>query len=78
VVESVRRTHQVVLCGEDWRTGGFGADLLSEIQDRCFDDLDGPVQRVAMRDVPMAYSRALEKVLVPTSDQVVEAVRRLN
>ena len=78
VVESVRRTHQVVLCGEDWRTGGFGADLLGEIQDRCFDDLDGPIQRVAMRDIPMAYSRQLEKVLIPTSEQVVEAVRRLN
>ncbi|HUY56543.1 MAG TPA: alpha-ketoacid dehydrogenase subunit beta [Candidatus Micrarchaeaceae archaeon] len=78
VVESVRRTHQLVLCGEDWRTGGFGADLLSETQDRCFDDLDGPIQRVAMRDIPMAYSRQLERALVPTSDQVVEAVRRLN
>ncbi|MGH7665794.1 MAG: alpha-ketoacid dehydrogenase subunit beta [Candidatus Dormibacteria bacterium] len=78
VVESVRRTHQLVLCGEDWRTGGFGANLLGEIQDRCFDDLDGPIQRVAMDDVPMAYSRQLERALVPTSEQVVAAVRRLN
>ncbi|MGH7608598.1 MAG: alpha-ketoacid dehydrogenase subunit beta [Candidatus Dormibacteria bacterium] len=78
VVESVRRTHQLVLCGEDWRTGGFGAALLSEIQDRCFDDLDGPIQRVAMRDAPMAYSRRLEQALVPGSEQVVAAVRQLN
>jgi pyruvate dehydrogenase E1 component beta subunit len=78
LVDSVRRTHQLVLCGEDWRTGGFGSDLLSEMQDRCFDDLDGPIQRVAMRDIPMAYSRLLEKALIPTSDQIVEAVRRLN
>lgn len=78
VVESVRRTHQLVLCGEDWRTGGFGAALLSELSDRCFDDLDGPIQRVASPDVPMAYSRQLERALIPTSDEVVEAVRRLN
>ena len=78
VVDSVRRTHQLVLCGEDWRTGGFGATLLSEFHDRCFDDLDGPIQRVAMRDIPMGYSRQIEKGLIPTSDQVVEAVRRLN
>jgi pyruvate dehydrogenase E1 component beta subunit len=48
------------------------------MQDRCFDELDGPIQRVAMRDIPMAYSRLLEKALIPTSDQIVEAVRRLN
>ncbi len=78
VVDSVRRTHQLVLCGEDWRTGGFGATLLSEIQDRCFDDLDAPIERVAMRDVPMPYSKHLEQALVPTSEQVVAAVRRLN
>jgi pyruvate dehydrogenase E1 component beta subunit len=78
VVDSVRRTPQLVLCGEDWRTGGFGADLLSEISDRCFDDLDGPIQRVASPDVPMPYSRPLERALIPTSDDVVEAVRRLS
>jgi hypothetical protein len=31
-----------------------------------------------MRDIPMGYSRQIEKGLIPTSDQVVEAVRRLN
>jgi pyruvate dehydrogenase E1 component beta subunit len=78
VVTSVRRTHRLVLCGEDWRTGGFGGSLLSEIQDRCFDDLDAPIQRVAMRDVPLPYSRELERTLVPTSDDIVEAVRRIS
>ncbi|MGH7640342.1 MAG: alpha-ketoacid dehydrogenase subunit beta [Candidatus Dormibacteria bacterium] len=78
VVASVRHTHQLVLCGEDWRSGGFGANLLAEIQDRCFDDLDAPIQRVAMKDVPLAYSRELEKALIPTSEHVVAAVRRLN
>jgi pyruvate dehydrogenase E1 component beta subunit len=78
VVNSVRRTHRLVLCGEDWRTGGFGGSLLSEIQDRCFDDLDAPIQRVAMRDVPLPYSRELERTLIPTSGDIVEAVRRLS
>ena len=78
VVNSVRRTHRLVLCGEDWRTGGFGASLLSEIQDRCFDDLDAPIQRVAMRDIPLPYSRELEHLLIPTSADIVAAVRRLS
>ncbi len=77
VVGSVRRTHRVVLCGEDWRTGGFGATLLAEIQDRCFDDLDGPVARVAMRDIPLPYARNLEHLLIPAAGDVVAAVRSL-
>ncbi len=78
VVNSVRRTHRLVLCGEDWRTGGFGASLLSEMQDRCFDDLDAPIQRVAMRDIPLPYSRELERLLIPSSEDIVTAVRRLS
>ncbi|MHB8331838.1 MAG: alpha-ketoacid dehydrogenase subunit beta [Candidatus Dormibacteria bacterium] len=78
VVNSVRRTHRLVLCGEDWRTGGFGASLLSEMQDRCFDDLDAPIQRVAMRDIPLPYSRQLEHLLIPRSEDIVTAVRRLS
>ncbi|MGC8473504.1 MAG: alpha-ketoacid dehydrogenase subunit beta [Candidatus Dormibacteria bacterium] len=78
VVGSVARTHRVVLCGEDWRTGGFGGSLLSEIQDRSFDDLDAPVARVAMRDIPLPYSRKLEQQLIPASQQIVEAVRRMS
>lgn len=78
VVGSVARTHRLVLCGEDWRTGGFGSSLLSEIQDRAFDDLDAPIARVAMRDIPLPYSRQLEHALVPASQQIVDAVRRMS
>jgi pyruvate dehydrogenase E1 component beta subunit len=77
VAASVARTHRVVVCGEDWRTGGFGASLVAEIQDRCFDVLDGPVARVAMADVPLPYARNLEKVLIPAAHSVTDAVRGL-
>lgn len=77
VVRSVARTHRAVVCGEDWRTGGFGASLVAEIQDRCFDLLDAPVARVAMADVPLPYARNLEKMLIPTAASVTEAVRGL-
>jgi pyruvate dehydrogenase E1 component beta subunit len=77
VAQSVARTHRAVVCGEDWRTGGFGASLAAEIQDRCFDLLDAPVARVAMADVPLPYARNLEKLLIPTAASIVEAVRGL-
>jgi pyruvate dehydrogenase E1 component beta subunit len=77
VAESAARTHRAVVCGEDWRTGGFGATLAAEIQDRCFDVLDAPVARVAMADVPLPYARNLERMLIPTAHSVTEAVRGL-
>jgi len=77
VAGSVARTHRAVVCGEDWRTGGFGATLVAEIQDRCFDTLDAPVARVAMADVPLPYARNLEKMLIPTAHSITEAVRGL-
>jgi pyruvate dehydrogenase E1 component beta subunit len=77
VAESVSRTHHAVVCGEDWRTGGFGASLAAEIQDRCFESLDAPVARVAMADVPLPYARNLEKMLIPTAHSITEAVRGL-
>jgi pyruvate dehydrogenase E1 component beta subunit len=78
VAESVARTHRAVVCGEDWRTGGFGATLAVEVQDRCFDVLDAPVARVAMADVPLPYARNLERMLIPTAHSVAEAVRGLH
>lgn len=77
VAASVAHTHRAVVCGEDWRTGGLGASLVAEIQDRCFDALDAPVARVAMADVPLPYARNLEKMLIPTAHSVTEAVRGL-
>jgi pyruvate dehydrogenase E1 component beta subunit len=77
VADSVSRTHRAVVCGEDWRTGGFGSTLAAEIQDRCFDVLDVPIARVAMADVPLPYARNLERMLIPTAHSVSEAVRGL-
>ncbi|HXA28829.1 MAG TPA: alpha-ketoacid dehydrogenase subunit beta [Candidatus Angelobacter sp.] len=77
VAASVARTHRAVACGEDWRTGGFGASLAAEIQERCFDVLDAPVARVAMADVPLPYARNLERMLIPSAHSVTQAVRSL-
>jgi len=75
VYESVRKTHRAVVAEEDWRTGGIGAEIAATIAEECFDQLDAPVRRVAMPDVPMPYAKNLELALVPTEEEVVAAVR---
>jgi len=75
IYESVRKTHHAVIAEEDWRSVGLGAEIAAAIAETCFDDLDAPVRRVAMPDVPMPYAKNLELALVPTEEEVVEAAR---
>lgn len=75
VYESVRKTHRLVVAEEDWRTIGLGAEIAASVSEECFDQLDAPVRRVAMPDVPMPYAKNLELALVPTEEEVVAAVK---
>ncbi|GAC1332477.1 MAG: pyruvate dehydrogenase complex E1 component subunit beta [Candidatus Dormibacteria bacterium] len=77
VYESVRRTHHLVVAEEDWLTVGLGAEIAALVSEHCFDDLDAPVRRVAMPDVPLPYAKNLELALVPSEEEVVAAVRSL-
>ncbi|MBI4200119.1 MAG: alpha-ketoacid dehydrogenase subunit beta [Chloroflexi bacterium] len=74
VLQSVQRTGRALVVEEAWKTGGFGAEIASQIQERAFDSLDAPVLRVAGADVPMPYSRELERAAIPGPAAVVQAV----
>ncbi|MCC6403145.1 MAG: alpha-ketoacid dehydrogenase subunit beta [Fimbriimonadaceae bacterium] len=74
---SVRKTHRAMVVYEDWRSGGFGAEIAARIGEDCFDDLDAPVGRVGGLNVPMPYSRILELECTPNEDDVLAAVRKL-
>ena len=74
IFESVRKTNRCVVVEEGWRYAGFGAEIADRVQRECFDDLDAPVLRVTAADVPMPYSRMLEKAYLPQPEKVVEAV----
>lgn len=74
-VESVKKTNKCVVVEETWRTGGFGAEIVGRIQEAAFDSLDGPVMRVASKDVPMPYSRKLELAAIPNEDDIIRAVK---
>jgi pyruvate dehydrogenase E1 component beta subunit len=74
IVDSVRKTNRAVIVEEGWPHGGVGANLASLIQERAFDWLDAPVQRVTGADVPMPYSKPLEQAAFPHEEHVVQAV----
>ena len=77
VLESVMKTNRAVVVEEGWKTGGFGAEIVSSIMTDAFDYLDAPVQRVAGEEIPMPYNRAMEQAAIPSPEKIIQAVRSI-
>jgi pyruvate dehydrogenase E1 component beta subunit len=74
-VASVKKTGRAVVVEECWKTCGLGGEIATRIYDGCFDSLRAPVTRVSGLDVPMPYSRKLEKLCIPQVADIVAAVK---
>ncbi len=77
VAASVTKTNKVVICHEDSKTGGVGAEVAAFIAEELFDELDGPIMRVAARDTPVPFAATLEEAVIPGTRDILDAVRRL-
>ena len=77
ILASVRKTSKVLIVDEANRTCAAGAEVASLIAEKAFEDLDGPVTRVATPDVPIPFSPPLEQALLPGVERVKEAAREL-
>jgi pyruvate/2-oxoglutarate/acetoin dehydrogenase E1 component len=75
IVESVARTHRLVVAHEAVRSGGFGAEVAAQVQAAAFDELDAPVERVGAPFAPVPFSPPLEDAYLPGRDEVSAAVR---
>ena len=76
ILQSVRKTGRLLVVHEAVRVGGFGAEVAATIQEGAFDYLDAPVLRVGLAEVPMPYSKVLERAAIPDVDRIVAAARR--
>ncbi len=77
VIESVAKTHRLVVTHESTRRSGIGAEIVSQVTERAFDELDeGPVI-VAGRNVPMPYNRTLESMVIPNEERLRDAILEL-
>ncbi len=75
ILASVRKTNRCVTVEEGWPQHGVGAELSAQIMEKAFDYLDAPVMRVTGKDVPMPYAANLEKLALPSAQDVIEAVK---
>ena len=77
VLESVRRTRRCLIVHEDLRTGGFGAEIAAVVADEAFLDLDAPVARVTMPDIPSPHHPQLLDWAVPSVADIRAEIDRL-
>jgi 2-oxoisovalerate dehydrogenase E1 component beta subunit len=76
VLQSVRKTHRLLIVHEDSKRGGFGAEIAAMIAERELWSLEAPVIRVAAPDTPVPYSPPLEYAFLPRCELIVAAARR--
>lgn len=77
IYNSIRRTHRAAVVEESNKTAGIGAELAAQFQEELYDELDGPVTRIAALDVPMPYNIQMEKYAIPDAGRICEAVRAM-
>ncbi|MEZ0212753.1 MAG: pyruvate dehydrogenase complex E1 component subunit beta [Xanthobacteraceae bacterium] len=75
VIASVKKTGRCVTVEEGWGQSGVGAEIVARLMEKAFDYLDAPVLRVTGKDVPMPYAANLEKLALPTVQDVIDAAR---
>ncbi|HEX9707255.1 MAG TPA: transketolase C-terminal domain-containing protein [Steroidobacteraceae bacterium] len=77
VLASVAKTRRCLVVHEDTVTAGFGAEIAAMLAERAFFDLDAPIERLAMPDVPSPHSPVLLDAVVPSVGKIVAAMRRI-
>jgi len=75
VLASVRKTNRCVVVEQAWPVCSMASEIGFQIMEQAFDDLDAPVIRVTGKDVPMPYAANLEKLALPTTADVIQAVK---
>lgn len=70
VIASARRTRRCLIVHEDLMTGGFGAEIAAVVASECFLDLDAPVSRLAMPDIPSPHNPVLMEWALPSPEEI--------
>jgi len=77
VLSSIEKTNKMIIVEEDYKTNGVGAEICAQVMEKGLEFLDAPVKRVAGADVPIPAGRYGEKFVVPSVEQICDAVKDL-
>ncbi len=74
IMNSVIKTHRVLIVEEAWRSVSVSSEIISRIMEGAFFDLDVPVRRLCGIEVPIPYAKHLEDASIPQKEDIVESV----
>ena len=74
ILESVEKTGRAIVVHEAVKRGGIGGDIAAMIMEEAYDDLDGPVMRICGKNTTIPYNLELEKVCVPSVEDIIEGI----
>jgi acetoin:2,6-dichlorophenolindophenol oxidoreductase subunit beta len=77
IINSVKKTGRLVVADEGYAPCGVGAEIITKVQEKVFDYLDAPMQRVHTLSAPSPYAPTLEKALVPDVNAIIKAVKSI-
>ncbi|SFD89280.1 pyruvate dehydrogenase E1 component beta subunit [Lentibacillus persicus] len=75
ILNSVRKTHNILVVDEDYLSYGMTSEISAVVAEEALYDLDTPIKRMAIPDVPIPYSRPLEQHVVPSAEKIYKQVK---
>jgi pyruvate dehydrogenase E1 component beta subunit len=76
IIESVEKTGSLVVVDEDYRSYGVTGEIVARVAEESLADLEA-VERGAVPDVPIPYSRPLENEVIPGSEDIEDAIKTI-
>ncbi|OLN24178.1 alpha-ketoacid dehydrogenase subunit beta [Domibacillus antri] len=77
IIESVKKTHRLVVVDEDYLSYGMTAEVSASVAEKALYDLEAPIRRIAVPDVPIPYNKKLEQFVLPNAGRIYDEVIQL-
>ena len=77
IVDSVKKTRNCVVADYDWTFCGFSAEIAALVSNRCFEQLERPVQRLGFVPTPCPTTRPLENLFYPSAVTIIRSVESM-
>ena len=77
ILNSVRKTHRLIVVDEDYLSYGITAEISAIVAEEALYELEAPIKRIAIPDVPIPYSRPLEQFILPSAEKIYQQAIKL-